>query len=187
MKEQLYRHYESNYLYKITDESIDTDSGEPRITYKNVNHQNARNLNCTKSYFFEVFENGVSRFAPIFPEKEIANQKLFNSVHDAVVKDIEDLMAKVDVLAAPLEDESLYTEEMATAIHLKRLVGTTTSIKEDLLERRKKGIETYGKHLTPFNDRNALQDAYEEKLDELCYQKQDLMEKEQRRKIQESL
>ena len=43
---------------------------------------------------------------------------------------------------------------------------------QDMKERKKQGIETYGTPLQAFNGRNALQDAYEEALDLCMYLKQ---------------
>lgn len=43
---------------------------------------------------------------------------------------------------------------------------------EDIKEREKKGIETYGTTLKPYNGRNALTDLYEELLDASMYLKQ---------------
>lgn len=47
---------------------------------------------------------------------------------------------------------------------------------QDILERKRIGIETYGTPLTAFNGRRALQDAYEECLDQANYLKQRLVE-----------
>lgn len=43
---------------------------------------------------------------------------------------------------------------------------------EDIKEREKQGIKTYGKTLNPYNGRNALTDLYEELLDASMYLKQ---------------
>lgn len=43
---------------------------------------------------------------------------------------------------------------------------------DDIKEREKKGIETYGTTLKPYNGRNALTDLYEELLDASMYLKQ---------------
>ena len=51
-------------------------------------------------------------------------------------------------------------------------------VKQDLDERRRKGIETYGTPLRPNNGRDALTDAYEEALDLCCYLRQSLEERE---------
>lgn len=42
----------------------------------------------------------------------------------------------------------------------------------DMKKRNRKGIETYGVPLQPFNGRDALLDAYEEALDLMAYLKQ---------------
>lgn len=51
-----------------------------------------------------------------------------------------------------------------------------SQVYNDLKERDRKGIETYGRSLTTFNGRNSLQDAYEEVLDLAVYLKQKLEE-----------
>lgn len=51
-----------------------------------------------------------------------------------------------------------------------------TQLYYDLVQRDKKGIQTYGHSLTTFNGRNSLQDAYEEVLDLAMYLKQKLEE-----------
>jgi len=56
--------------------------------------------------------------------------------------------------------------------------GIAVLVARDLAARERKGIETYGRPLTPFNGRDALQDAYEEALDLACYLKQALLEAE---------
>ena len=53
-----------------------------------------------------------------------------------------------------------------------------SQVKQDLDERRKKGIETYGEPLRPFNGRDALWDAYEEALDLACYLRQAIVEQD---------
>lgn len=45
-------------------------------------------------------------------------------------------------------------------------------IVEEIEKRKKQGIETYGKVLEPFNERDATQDALEEALDLAHYIKQ---------------
>ena len=49
---------------------------------------------------------------------------------------------------------------------------------KDILERKAKGMETYGTPLQPFNGRDALQDALEEALDLAAYIKQAIMERD---------
>jgi hypothetical protein len=49
---------------------------------------------------------------------------------------------------------------------------------QDLVVRYKKGIESYGVALKPFNGRDALQDAYEEALDMCLYLRQALEERD---------
>lgn len=51
-------------------------------------------------------------------------------------------------------------------------------IKEIYL-RKKLGTHNYGCALQPFNGRNALQDAYEESIDQSLYLKQALIEREE--------
>jgi hypothetical protein len=51
-------------------------------------------------------------------------------------------------------------------------------VQQDIRARMAKGRETYGRDLTPFNGRSALQDAYEEALDLAMYLKQLLIEDE---------
>jgi hypothetical protein len=46
---------------------------------------------------------------------------------------------------------------------------------EDLKERKKKGVETYGVALQAFNGRSALRDLYEEIEDALLYSKQSIL------------
>ena len=60
----------------------------------------------------------------------------------------------------------------------KGIQGVAVRVMDDLTERYEKGLEEYGKPLTPFNGRNALQDAYEEALDMALYLKQALMEEQ---------
>jgi hypothetical protein len=52
-----------------------------------------------------------------------------------------------------------------------------TLVKQDLDERMKKGVETYGMPLRAWNGRDALQDAYEEALDLCCYLRQAIQER----------
>ena len=52
-----------------------------------------------------------------------------------------------------------------------------TLVKQDLDERMKKGVETYGMPLRAWNGRDALQDAYEEALDLCCYLRQAIAER----------
>lgn len=49
----------------------------------------------------------------------------------------------------------------------------------DMKARDKDGQRQYGRPLTPFNGRDALQDAYEEALDLAAYLKQAIIEREQ--------
>jgi hypothetical protein len=49
---------------------------------------------------------------------------------------------------------------------------------KDILERKAKGMETYGTPLQPFNGRDALQDALEEALDLAAYIKQAILERD---------
>lgn len=51
-------------------------------------------------------------------------------------------------------------------------------VMQDLLERKRKGLETYGVALQAFNGRDALQDLYEELLDACCYLKQVMEERD---------
>jgi hypothetical protein len=53
------------------------------------------------------------------------------------------------------------------------------SVIEDIQGRDRKGIETYGTRLQPFNGRCAVQDAYEEALDLSVYLKQKLLEEKE--------
>lgn len=50
---------------------------------------------------------------------------------------------------------------------------------EDMKARKQLGIKRYGTALQAFNGRDALQDAYEEQLDNIVYTKQWMMEKAQ--------
>lgn len=45
-------------------------------------------------------------------------------------------------------------------------------VADDVMARKRKGLDTYGKTLTPHNGRDALWDAYEEALDLACYLRQ---------------
>lgn len=47
---------------------------------------------------------------------------------------------------------------------------------EAMRERDRKGVETYGVRLQPFNGRQALADAFDEQLDGLAYLKQAMIE-----------
>jgi len=49
---------------------------------------------------------------------------------------------------------------------------------EDMETRKAKGLETYGTLLYPHNGRDALQDAYEEALDQCMYLKQAIVERD---------
>lgn len=51
---------------------------------------------------------------------------------------------------------------------------------QDMEARKKVGLKEYGTLLYPHNDRDALQDAYEEALDLCCYLKQALVERDSR-------
>lgn len=66
--------------------------------------------------------------------------------------------------------EALYMDSKAVAAR----------VMDDLAERYQAGLAEYGRPLTPFNGRDALQDAYEEALDMALYLKQTLMEEQQR-------
>lgn len=172
MKNQLYRHHKNQKLYKINCKAKDEQTGEERIIFESVNDQNPEVWDLPLLLF-------KKRFTPVFPGSEIADQKLFNSAHKKVIKDVNSMIAKgLTVHANCSETFCLYREEINTGIQLKKLTGTLTTIEEDVEQRLKKGLETYGNYLAPFNGRNALQDAYEEKLDELAYLAQKLMEDE---------
>lgn len=49
---------------------------------------------------------------------------------------------------------------------------------KEIRARKKQGIKTYGRPLTPFNGRSALQDLLEELLDACHYIKQKIIEDE---------
>lgn len=49
---------------------------------------------------------------------------------------------------------------------------------KDIEERKQVGIKRYGTTLQPFNQRDALQDLYEELIDACCYIKQVLLERD---------
>lgn len=51
-------------------------------------------------------------------------------------------------------------------------------VQADLERRLAVGITTYGQPLQPFNGRDPLQDAYEESLDQSCYLKQAIIERD---------
>ena len=51
-------------------------------------------------------------------------------------------------------------------------------VKKNLDERRKKGIESYGRPLRAGNGRDPLWDAYEEALDLACYLRQAIAERD---------
>jgi len=59
-----------------------------------------------------------------------------------------------------------------------------TEVKQDIENRIIKGVKTYGERLKINNGRIALQDAYEEILDLALYIKQELKERESRRRKQ---
>jgi hypothetical protein len=48
---------------------------------------------------------------------------------------------------------------------------------EDIEARKVIGVQRYGTVLQPFNGRDALQDAYEESLDQTMYLKQEIIER----------
>ena len=52
---------------------------------------------------------------------------------------------------------------------------------EDMLSRKKMGIEKYGTALQAGNGRDALQDAYEESLDLCMYLKQAIVERDSKK------
>lgn len=49
---------------------------------------------------------------------------------------------------------------------------------EDMKARAELGKERYGSYLYPYNGRDALQDAYEEALDQCMYLKQAIVERD---------
>ncbi len=51
-------------------------------------------------------------------------------------------------------------------------------IEEDLNSRYKIGLQRYGKALQPFNERDALRDAYEEAIDLVFYLRQAIYERD---------
>jgi len=51
-------------------------------------------------------------------------------------------------------------------------------IEEDLNTRYKIGLQRYGKALQPFNNRDALRDAYEEAIDLVFYLRQAIYERD---------
>lgn len=53
-------------------------------------------------------------------------------------------------------------------------------VQDDLMGRLAQGLETYGAPLRPFNQRDALTDAYEEALDLACYLRQAIYERDGR-------
>lgn len=53
---------------------------------------------------------------------------------------------------------------------------------EDMKIRKELGIKRYGTALQAFNGRDALQDLYEEQLDQIVYTKQWMVEKQQIRR-----
>ena len=50
-------------------------------------------------------------------------------------------------------------------------------VKDDIEKRAEIGLKKYGERLKPNNDRDALQDAYEEALDLAMYLKQAIVER----------
>jgi hypothetical protein len=60
-------------------------------------------------------------------------------------------------------------------------MNITELVIEDIKKRADVGLEKYGRHLTAFNGRSALQDLYEELLDASQYIKQQIVEDEQRK------
>lgn len=65
-------------------------------------------------------------------------------------------------------------------VHRAGVASVQSAVRADLVERERVGVERYGTPLQPFNQRNALRDAYEEALDLACYLKQALIEEELR-------
>ena len=59
-------------------------------------------------------------------------------------------------------------------------MNITELVIEDIKKRADIGLAKYGRPLTAFNDRSALQDLYEELLDAAQYIKQEIVEKEQK-------
>ena len=61
--------------------------------------------------------------------------------------------------------------------HVNGAPAVVDLVKSDLDERDRVGTETYGVRLQPGNGRDALQDAYEEALDQALYLKQAIEER----------
>jgi len=59
----------------------------------------------------------------------------------------------------------------------------TEQVIEDLRQRAEVGLAKYGRPLTPFNGRDALQDLYEELLDAAQYIKQAMIERDANNKM----
>ncbi len=60
------------------------------------------------------------------------------------------------------------------------LPSVQSAVIADIEERIKVGIQRYGTALQPFNDRDALQDWYEEMIDGAMYAKQRIIERDTR-------
>lgn len=62
--------------------------------------------------------------------------------------------------------------------HTANYISVTAAVIADIKLREAKGIAKYGTSLYTYNNRNALQDLYEELLDACQYLKQLLLEQE---------
>lgn len=58
-------------------------------------------------------------------------------------------------------------------------MNITDLVIEDIKKRADVGLKKYGRPLTSFNGRSALQDLYEELLDAAQYIKQEIIERQQ--------
>lgn len=181
---QLYQHYRTQKYYRIINEIHDDETGEIHISYQCVNDQNAKIWFQPKDRFFGLTKDGKRRFTPFSP-KNIKNEKLYNCVSDRLVDLIEcedfgnysehDIH---DIFAFDGSIDDIFAISVYIAFLIKQKLSQDTTISEDILERKEKGFKTYGCYLTPFNGRNAIEDAYEECLDLLNYLLQNLMESE---------
>lgn len=167
---QLYQHYKTQEYYRIINEIHSEETGEVFVSYQCVNKQNDKIWFQPKERFFGLTDDGKKRFTPFIPG-DIHNKKLLNCISDKLIEEfdqIENSDEFEDVLR-PIDINEIYHAIFGVTYGIKRLLGTPTTIQEDIKKRKQKGYNTYGCYLVAFNGRNALLDAYEEILDLLKY------------------
>ncbi len=179
---QLYQHHKDQKYYRIINEIYPEGSCEVYISYQCVNDQNAKIIFQTKADFFGFTEDGQKRFTPFIPG-DIKDVKLYNCVSDLLIEQFDNIrqepMMQEYIEKLPADFYTFFCTIFGLTYSFKQLVNSSTTIQEDIKERKQKGYSSYGYYLVPFNGRNALQDGYEEHLDLLHYLMQKAIETEQ--------